>query len=73
MAKGFLQREGTDALESFSPTPVPSSIRIIVITALERGWVLNHWEIEQAFIQSEIDREISLRCLMDVASSRVGF
>ena len=33
---------------------------MIAITALQRDWVLNHWDIEQAFIQSEIDREIFL-------------
>ena len=34
VAKGFLQAEGTDFLETFSPAPVPSSTRMIAITAL---------------------------------------
>ena len=31
---------------------------MIVITTLQRDWVLNHWDIGQAFIQSKIDREV---------------
>lgn len=58
VATGFLQKEGVELLETFSPTPVPSSIRMIAIAALQRDWVLNHWDIDQTFVQNEIDREI---------------
>jgi len=58
VARGFMQRAGIDYLTTFSPTPVPSSIRMIATSALQRDWTLNHWDVEQAFIQSEIDREI---------------
>ena len=58
VARGFMQREGLDYLDTFSPTPVPSSIQMIATTALQCEWTLNHWDIEQAFVQSQIDREI---------------
>ena len=61
VARGYMQREGLDYLATFSPTPVPSSIRMIATSALQRDWPLNHWDIEQAFIQSRIDREIFVK------------
>ena len=61
VAKGFMQREGVDFLDTFSPTPVPSSIRMISIAAVQNDWSLSHWDIEQAFVQSKIDRDIFLK------------
>lgn len=47
--------------DTFSPTPFPSSIPMIATAALQRDWTRNHWDIEQAFVQSRIDREIFVR------------
>lgn len=57
---GFVQKEGMGFPETVSPTPVPLCIWMSAVTALYRDWVLNHWDIEQDSIQSEIDREIFL-------------
>ena len=61
VAKGFMQREGIDFLDTYSPTPVSSSIRMIAVAAVQNDWTLSHWDIEQAFIQSKIDRDIYLK------------
>lgn len=61
VAKGFLQKEGVTFLETFLPTPVPSSIRIIAVIALQCDWSLSHWDIELAFVQSGIDHNIFMR------------
>lgn len=45
-AWGFMQREGLDYLDAFSPTPVPSSIRMIAPTVLQRDWTVSRWDIE---------------------------
>lgn len=58
-AKRFLQKWGVGCLKMLGPASVLSSIPMIVITALQREWVLNHWGMEKAFVESEIDSEIS--------------
>lgn len=61
MAWGFMRCERLDYLDTFSPIPVPSSIRMMASTVLQRHWTLNLCDIEQAFVLSRIDRESSLR------------
>lgn len=56
-----MQREGTDFLGTSSPTPVASFISMIAVTALQQGWTRTHRDIEQAFVQSRIDRDIYVR------------
>lgn len=50
-----MQHEGLDYLDMFSPTTVPSAIRMIATLALQREWTPNYRDIEQAFVQSQID------------------
>lgn len=66
VARGFMLRERVDYLETFSPTPVPSSVRIIAVTVLQRDWTMNHYrDIEQAFVHVCGVRETSSRCFDD--------
>ena len=57
VAKGFKQKHGVDYLETFSPTANAASIRLIVALA----WELLHFDIEQAFVQSELDHEVFMK------------
>lgn len=50
-----MQREGLDYLDIFSPTPILSATRMIATIALHHDWTINHWNIEQVFVQSCID------------------
>lgn len=34
---------------------------MIVVTALQCNWMMNDWDITQAFVQSEIDNEIFIQ------------
>lgn len=52
-----------DYQDTFSPMPVPPVIRMISTAALQHDWTLNQWDIEQAFAQSRIDRENTVRLL----------
>lgn len=66
---GSSQREGSargkggstkkEGLETFSPTPVPFP-RKTAVTAIQSDWMLNYWDIEQVFVQSEINSEVFL-------------
>jgi len=61
VARGFSQREGVDYLETFSPCPSVSSIRLLTAVACELGLDLCHFDAEQAFVQSKLDEEVYLR------------
>ena len=61
VAKGFKQKHGVDHLETFSPTANDASIRLIVALACKFDWELLHLDIEQAFVQSELDHEVFMK------------
>lgn len=50
VAKGFLQVEGRDYGETFSPTPALTSIRLILALALSLGFVVHHQDVKTAFL-----------------------
>ena len=60
-AKGFKQKHGVDYFETFSPTANAASIRLIVALACKVDWELLHLDIEQAFVQSELDHEVFMK------------
>ena len=61
VAKGFKQKYGVDYLETFSPTPNAASQRLLVALACKYNLELLHWDIEQAFVQSELDHEVFMQ------------
>ena len=46
-----------DYLETSSPTANAASMRLLVALACKHNLELLHWDIEQAFVQSELDHE----------------
>ena len=50
-----------DYLETFSPTANAASIRLIVALACKFDCELLHLDIEQAFVQSELDHEVFMK------------
>ena len=61
VAKGFKQKYGVDYLETFSPTANAASQRLLVALACKYNLELLHWDIEQAFVQSELDHEVFMK------------
>ena len=61
VAKGFKQKYGMDYLEIFSPTANAASQRLLVALACKYNLELLHWDIEQAFVQSESDHEVFIK------------
>lgn len=61
VALGNLQREGIDSLDTFSPTAVASSIRLVSTIVLELDGKLAHLDIQQNFVQSLLHEKIYLR------------
>ena len=44
--------------ESSSPTPTASSMKAVLATATLKNWELRHIDVEQAYLQADIDEEI---------------
>ena len=59
--KGFKQKHVVDYLETFWPTAKVSSTRLIVALACKFDWELLHLDVEQAFVQSELDHEVFMK------------
>jgi len=58
VAKGFRQVKGLHYQETFSPTPAAASIRLVLATAAVEDRELRHLDVEQAFLQADIDEEV---------------
>ena len=61
VAKGYSQVEGVDFLETFSPTPLSASVRLLAAVAVENDLDLFHFDAEQAFVQSKLSEDIYMR------------
>ena len=58
VARGFGQIHNVDFSETFAPTPSAASVKIDVAVANEKGWLLRHLDIKQAFIQAHLDEAV---------------
>ena len=58
VAQGFWQVEVVHYTEKYSPTPATASIRMLLAMAAAKGGELRHFDVEQAFLNADIDEEI---------------
>lgn len=61
VARGFLQVEGRDYRETFSPTVKMSSMRLVLALAAHKDLELDHIDIKCAFLHGDIDCDIYMR------------
>ena len=61
VARGFKQREGVDFSETLAPTVSSSCVRLL--SAIARGCDLDlcHFDVGQAFVQSDLEEDVFLR------------
>ena len=45
----------------FAPTSSAASVKIAVAVANEKGWLLRHLDVKQAFIQAYLDEAVYMR------------
>ena len=61
VAKGFYQVAGFDFNETSSPVVKPTTIRIILSFALERNWIVRQLDINNAFLNGDLQEEVYMQ------------
>ena len=66
VARGFKQREGVDFGETFAPTVSSSCARLLSTIACECDLDLCHFDVDQTFVQSDLEEDVFCDCRKDV-------
>ena len=61
VARGFGQIHNVNVFETFAPTLSAASVKIAVALANEKGWLLWHLDVNQAFIRAHLDKAEYMR------------
>lgn len=61
IVQGYTQQLGVDYLETFSTTARPETWHLILIIAVNKGWSIIQFDVQNAFVHSDIDQEIYIR------------
>ena len=67
VARGFKQREGVDFGETFAPTVSSSCVRLLSAIACECDLDICHFDVDKAFVQSDLEEDVFSDCRKDVA------
>ncbi|MCI32538.1 retrovirus-related pol polyprotein from transposon tnt 1-94, partial [Trifolium medium] len=58
MARGFLQREGLDYSEVYSPVARIETVRLVVAIANARDWPMYHLDVKSAFLNGPLEEVV---------------
>ena len=68
VAPGFKQREGIYFGDIFPPVVSSSCLRLLSTIACELDLDVSHFDVEEAFVQSKLDKDVFLRLPKGCAS-----
>jgi hypothetical protein len=61
MAKRFIQKEGEDFFETYSPVTRLTTIRVLVALAASHGLLIHQMDVKTTFLNGELDEEIYMQ------------
>ncbi|GAU33426.1 hypothetical protein TSUD_380620 [Trifolium subterraneum] len=61
VAKGFLQKQGLDYDEVFSPVARHETIRLVIALACSRRWSMFHLDVKSAFLNGPLEEDVYVK------------
>jgi hypothetical protein len=61
IARGFVQQEGIDYDDTFTPVARIESIRILLTLAAQEGWHVHYMDVKSAFLNDDFKEEVYVR------------
>ena len=58
VAKGYIQKEGEDYFDTYSPVARLTTIRVLIILAASHGFLIHQMNVKTAFLNGELEKEI---------------
>lgn len=58
VAQGFSQKFGVDYWETFSPVISKNSLRLLISTSIQKGWVIDHVDIVAAYLHGTLEETV---------------
>jgi hypothetical protein len=58
MARGFMQREGIDFDDTFTPVARIKSVRLLFTLAAQEGWCVHHMDVKSVFLNGDLKEEV---------------
>ena len=58
VARGFMQEEGVDYTETYSPTVRFESIRMMLAAASANAWHMEQMDVTTAFLYADLEEEV---------------
>lgn len=72
VAQGFTQREGIDYEGTFAPVIKLASLRLLFAIVAQLDLDVDHIDIETAFLNGELDKEIYMKAPLGSSSEKLG-
>jgi hypothetical protein len=58
VARGFMQREGIDFDDTFTPVAWMESVRLLFALAAQEGWRARHMDVKSVFLNDNLKEEV---------------
>jgi hypothetical protein len=58
VARGFVQREGIDFDDTFTPVARMESVRLLFALAAQEGWRVRHMDVKSTFLNNDLNEEV---------------
>jgi hypothetical protein len=58
VASGFIQQEGVDFDDAFTPVMRMESICLLLVLVAQEGWCVHHMDVKSAFLNGDLKEEV---------------